>query len=145
VRQNMQRRDFLSSSLKMPLTILGLGLISGRSLNSAFACESDFAAKQGIKTFAFYQGLGPIQVRSPNRTDGTNFSMPCISEDDVTAGEAKSYEFWHGHGGKNHKFTIDADGFSKLAAGESIEIFTDVVTGHRHALKIDPSLKCTIR
>ncbi len=141
----MQRREFLNFSMKLPVALLGLGVFLEKTHGIAAACESISGAQtQGMKSFAFYQGLGPTQLRSADRPDGTFSSMPCISEDDVAAGEAKTYEFWHGHGGKNHKFTVDSESFAKLKAGESVEIYTDVVTGHRHALKIDPNLECTI-
>jgi hypothetical protein len=70
--------------------------------------------------------------------------MPCILDVDVVAGVEKVYEFWHGHGGRKHSFTVTAENFLKLQAGEVIEIHTNVIEGHRHALRISPREHCEV-
>lgn len=95
----------------------------------------------GIKSFGYYEGLSPDGTRSASRTDGTYYNMPCIPAADVELGEEKSYEFWHGHS-RDHEFTVTAEDFERLKAGESIEIHTNVVDGHRHALRISPEESC---
>lgn len=95
-----------------------------------------------FRTFAYYQGLGPNQSRSPSRADGTYYKMPCIEAADIAACQDKVYEFWHGHGQITHRFTVTAEDFSKIARGETIEVFTDLVEGHRHAVRLDPNDPC---
>lgn len=98
--------------------------------------------KNGIRSFAYYQALMPTERRSPSRNDGTNYKMPCISLAAIEAGEDRLYEFWYGHGATSHKFQVTAEDYNRLKNGEAIEIFTDVVEGHRHALKINPREQC---
>ncbi|MCX6116961.1 MAG: hypothetical protein NT027_05430 [Proteobacteria bacterium] len=148
----MKRRDFLRSAVPMTATIAAsVTLLSGFTAGSLYACENtsgdlaEGASKEGVKSFAFYQGLGPTERRSPNRPDGTGSSMPCIAQADIEAAVAKTYRFWHGHGGKQHSFTVSEENFISLQKGETIEIYTDIITGHRHALKIEPQLVCVAK
>ena len=105
--------------------------------------ENIIAGQDGIKSFAFYQGLRPTETRSPDRTDGTFSNMPCIKKSDVDLGIEKTYLFWHGHGANIHRFKVTSEHFAKLARGSSVELYTDLVDGHRHALQISPNLVCT--
>ena len=68
--------------------------------------------------------------------------MPCISAEDVELGEELEFEFWHGHGGGQHTFTLTAEDFVTLKEEGEIEIFTNVIDGHRHALRISTSEAC---
>jgi hypothetical protein len=97
----------------------------------------------GYKSFGYYQGLLPDETRSANRTDGTYSSMPCISAADIEQGVEKTFSFWHGHG-RQHMFTVTAEDFASLKAGDEIEIYTTVVDGHRHALRISPEEDCSL-
>lgn len=56
----------------------------------------------------------------------------------VVAGATLTLEFWHGHGGTPHRFTLDPSHFAKLKAGEKITLGTTTVDGHAHTLFIDP-------
>ena len=56
----------------------------------------------------------------------------------VVAGTTLTLEFWHGHGGTPHQFTLDPSHFAKLKAGEKITLGTTTVDGHAHTLFIDP-------
>ena len=57
----------------------------------------------------------------------------------VIANAAISLEFWHGHGGTPHRFTLEPAHFAKLKAGEKITVATTTVDGHAHTLFIDPT------
>ncbi len=137
----MKRRNFLEHLAKVPLISVGAVFVNAVA-ESSYACEERIGS--GIKSFGFYQGLGPKEVRSSSRPDGTSSGMPCINVEDVDEGIQKIYTFWHGHGGKKHQFVVTEENFLSLQQGQSIEIFTDVIQGHRHALKIEPNLNCQI-
>jgi len=56
----------------------------------------------------------------------------------VVAGTTLTLEFWHGHGGTPHRFTLEPMHFAKLKAGEKVTLGTTTVDGHAHTLFIDP-------
>ena len=56
----------------------------------------------------------------------------------VMAGAAITLEFWHGHGGVQHRFTIAPEHFASLKRGERVTITTTTVDSHEHTLFIDP-------
>lgn len=133
----MQRRAFVKS-----MWVVGVGAY----VAPAFALANDEAACQleggvGMKSFGYYEGLQPSGTRNPRRTDGTYHQMPCISEADLEAGEEKTFNFWHGHS-RLHTFTVTVEDFEMLNAGEDVEIYTSIVDGHRHALRISPTEAC---
>ena len=105
-------------------------------------CTDQNSDAHSIQTFAFYQGLGPTERRDPSRTDGTTYKMPCISNEDLNEGSELNFNFWHGHGSKIHRFKVTQEQITQLLNGEPIEIYTDIVDGHRHAIKIDPQTAC---
>ena len=56
----------------------------------------------------------------------------------VAAGTTLALDFWHGHGGVQHRFTLEAMHFEKLKHGEKVTLGTTTVDGHAHTLFIDP-------
>jgi hypothetical protein len=56
----------------------------------------------------------------------------------VIAGTTLTLDFWHGHGGVPHRFTLEAQHFERLKAGEKVTLGTTTVDGHAHTLFIDP-------
>lgn len=57
----------------------------------------------------------------------------------VVAGTTITLDFWHGHGGTPHRFTLEPEDFARLEAGEKITLGTTTVDGHAHTLFIDPT------
>ncbi len=57
---------------------------------------------------------------------------------DMVAGVERTLEFWHGHGGLNHAFTILPTDFEALRRGERVTLITTEVDSHQHMLFIDP-------
>lgn len=100
---------------------------------------------EGYQAYAYYEGIGPDDERSGQRSDGTAHGMPCILKDDIAKAEEKSYDFWHGHNRELHQFTITAELFEQLKQGQSIQIYTEVVDGHKHALRVDVTKACTTK
>jgi hypothetical protein len=117
----MHRREFLKTILWLPLGF-------------AFSKQARADAPD-LKSFGYYQGLGPNEPRSANRTDGTYHNMPTILRVDIDAAVAKTYNFWHGHGAQ-HQFTLTEKDFYELRNGNTIEVYTTVISGHRHAVRV---------
>ena len=141
----MERRRFFAYLCGVPLATYGAVVLSSCSdergeLSTDLKARRDAGAK--FQSFAYYQGLGPNETRDPGRTDGTSYSMPCITAVDIAAGVEKIYDFWHGHDGMQHKFTVTSADFAKLKAGHETEIYTSVVEDHRHSLLLSPTRPC---
>ncbi len=62
-----------------------------------------------------------------------------IAAESVRDGVALQMDFWHGHGGQVHQFTVTPADFEALARGEKVYIETTEVEDHMHTLFIDPS------
>jgi len=60
-----------------------------------------------------------------------------ITVDDMVLAQDKTYEFWHGHGGRSHSYVVTAEDFKKIRSGIKVTIETDAVDSHTHTLFID--------
>jgi hypothetical protein len=56
----------------------------------------------------------------------------------VVAGAAITIDFWHGHGGQPHRYTLTPEHFAALVRGERITLGTTTVDNHAHTLFVDP-------
>jgi hypothetical protein len=56
----------------------------------------------------------------------------------VLAGTAITLDFWHGHGGQQHRYTLLPEHFDALKRGERVTLGTSTVDNHAHTLFIDP-------
>jgi hypothetical protein len=56
----------------------------------------------------------------------------------VLAGAAITLDFWHGHGGIQHRYTLEPQHFAQLKAGQRVTLPTTIVEDHMHTLFIDP-------
>ncbi len=71
--------------------------------------------------------------------DGTKGPLTGIIEVDfVLAGAPVEIEFWHGHGGQNHRYRLGPEQFEALKRGERVTVETTEVDGHAHLLFVDP-------
>lgn len=61
-----------------------------------------------------------------------------IKVDYVLKNEPVRLEFWHGHDGMSHFFTVLPEHFAQLRKRKRVYIETTVVAGHTHKLFIDP-------
>jgi hypothetical protein len=57
---------------------------------------------------------------------------------DIAAGSDKVYDFWHGHGGQLHRFTLTAVHFATLKQKKRVSVTTTIVDSHQHTLFVDP-------
>lgn len=62
-----------------------------------------------------------------------------VTVDQILAGVAVEFEFWHGHGGQNHRFTLEPSHIEALKRGERVMIQTTTVDSHEHLLFVDPT------
>lgn len=60
-----------------------------------------------------------------------------VTVDQVIADAALDNEFWHGHGGRNHRFTVTSDHLRKMRNLEKVTITTTSVDDHAHTLFVD--------
>jgi len=51
----------------------------------------------------------------------------------------RDFDFWHGHGGKLHRYTLTRDDIGKLKKLERVYLTTSEVDRHAHRLFIDPT------
>jgi hypothetical protein len=56
----------------------------------------------------------------------------------VIASSTITMDFWHGHGGQLHRFTLEPIHFDALKRGERVTVGTTTVEGHAHTLFVDP-------
>ncbi len=56
----------------------------------------------------------------------------------ILDGNDLTLDFWHGHGGKQHRFTLTSAVYQDLKALKRVTIETTAVDGHKHKLFIDP-------
>jgi len=61
-----------------------------------------------------------------------------IHVSDVVAGTAITLDFWHGHGGQLHRFTLTPAMLDDLKKGKKVTVGTTMVDNHTHTLFIDP-------
>lgn len=61
-----------------------------------------------------------------------------ILVDYVLAGVPITLDFWHGHGGQLHAFTLGPEQYAQLRRGERTFVTTTEVDSHQHTLFIDP-------
>ena len=61
-----------------------------------------------------------------------------VRVEQVVAGVAVTFDFWHGHGGVLHRFTLEPAHLAALKAHETIYVTTTTVDGHEHMLFVDP-------
>jgi hypothetical protein len=56
----------------------------------------------------------------------------------AVAGTTVTMDFWHGHNGQQHRFTLEPSHFAALARGERVTLETTTVDNHSHQLFVDP-------
>lgn len=62
-----------------------------------------------------------------------------IKVDYVKAGQTITFDFWHGHNGILHRYTVTSDHFAQLKKLQRVQIETTEVADHTHLLFIDPT------
>jgi hypothetical protein len=94
--------------------------------DAATQCDAGFVHLHDTNAQALYLDgtLGPL--------------TGVIYVDYVIAGEELTLDFWHGHGGVLHRFTLLPQHYEALKRGERVYVTTTTVDSHEHMLFIDP-------
>lgn len=95
--------------------------------DAAIPCDAGFATVHDTHAQALYfdGSYGPLT--------GT------ITVAQILAGATVELDFWHGHGGQLHRFTLTGEHFAALLRGERVDLMTTVVEDHQHQLFVDPT------
>lgn len=142
----MQRRDFL--------WILGGGVVAG-----TIGCDE--RAKPGADPDASTPPSGDAP-HTPSDAAGADACTPAtvvmhdtnaqalyldgtlgpltgvIEVEYIVAGATITLDFWHGHNGVQHRYTLEPQHFTQLKMGKRITLPTTIVDDHMHTLFIDP-------
>ena len=71
--------------------------------------------------------------------DGTNGPLTgIVTTAQIIVGVVLTMDFWHGHNGMQHRFTLGSQEFERLKQGKRVTVDTTMVDGHAHTLFIDP-------
>ncbi len=134
----MNRRTFIRNAIGSTLTAAAFSRLAWGRLSEMPSGPA--ADVKDLILFAPYEAFLPEQTDPvlSNPHEGTENGI--LKAEDIIKGEPLTLEFWHGHGGVKHEFTITAENFSSLKAGNPVVVYvpTNVVGGHYHFVVIDP-------
>lgn len=121
----MKRRDFLKQSgTGLLLTAGALAGCGRETLLHPSRIEQRAGVYYDSYAMALYMdgGLGPKTgiIRAQQLIELEDFEM----------------EFWHGHGGTNHRYVVTAENLSEMK-DKKVILETDVVASHSHKLFVD--------
>ncbi len=126
------RRDFIRAMIAfaagLPLfqTLASCGEAAHVSSDPLSAKDDDFVTLYDCYAVATYfdGGIGP-------KTGTITVAM-------IDSNQETIIDFWHGHSGQQHKFTITSTHFQSIRDLKKTWIETTSVDGHKHKLFIDP-------
>jgi len=127
----MDRRDFIlrAAGLGAALGLGGCGSEPGLPFGvpRLVGTQPDEVMLYDLYAMALYMdgGLGP-------RTG-------IIKVEYVLADKPVELEFWHGHGGKSHFFTVKPEHFAEMKRLRKVTLQTTEIASHSHKLFIDTS------
>ncbi len=132
--QQMQRRDFIRTLTGGGLMLAALPLVScGYDDNEARLLTQSAAGDDGFVTMYDTYAMATYFDGSLGPKTGI------IKVDYILANKDVEIEFWHGHGGKQHRYTVKPEHFAELKLGKRVVIETTAVDSHTHKLFIDPN------
>src|SRR4051812_45675353 len=114
----MNRRQFLKSAASSAIALYTLraGADDGKIVGTVTLYDTYAMA-------LYYDGgLGP--------------QTGIIKVDDILANQPVTLDFWHGHGGVLHRYTVTPDHFRELTHLRKVMIETTEVEDHSHQLFI---------
>ena len=135
----MDRRDFIKSTW---------GGLAGFAVTALSGC-----GKQLEGVLSVGQGEDGSRLVLPGRKEITLYDTNAmalyfdgglgpktgiIRVDAIVASLPLKLKFWHGHGGKDHEFTVLPEHFATLKKLKRATVTTSMVDGHSHKLFIDP-------
>jgi len=132
----MQRRDFM---LILGGAALGCGRTADPGVADAPGDSVPVDANSGVD--ACTQAVVKMHDTYAQALylDGSNGPLTGVIEvAHVVAGTAITLDFWHGHNGQLHRYTLEPAHFAALERGERVSLVTTIVEDHQHMLFIDP-------
>ena len=129
----LKKIDFIKSSFKYLAGFSVLGFVScGRSESTASSSLSD--GVEGVDFVTLYDTYAMALY-----FDGTmGPKTGVIKVDYILNNEDLDFEFWHGHGGKQHHFVLTKQNIADIKSLKRTSITTTEVDRHSHKLFIDP-------
>lgn len=128
----MDRRDFFKHLMQSGMTVAALGLAG---------CGAERAGRGGAMRLALggrsRVTLYDTYAMALYMDGGLGPRTGIIKVEYVLKNEELTLEFWHGHGGQNHMFTVTPEHFAQIKKLEKVTLETTEVAGHTHKLFID--------
>ncbi len=132
----LSRREFIARAASCVTTVAVLPSLS--------AC-GDFAARQSRENVPAaavnddgYVTLYDMYAIATYFDGGIGPETGTVTVAMVDANLPVNFVFWHGHGGKNHQFTLMPEHFQSIRDLKKTWVETTSVDGHSHKLFIDP-------
>ena len=132
----MERRVFLKRAVQGGLTLAGFGLVGcgkegeseadlSRSAHGLFLPMSEVILYDTYAQALYFDGgMGP--------------KTGIVKVEYILKNEPVTIDFWHGHSGKIHKYTVTPEHFAELKKLKRVTLETTSVDSHKHKLFIDP-------
>lgn len=128
---NRTRRELVCDMAKFATAIATFGLVRcGVDGNSAYHLETHGDPRSSVTMYDtnamalyFDGGLGP--------------KTGMIKVEYILANQAVTLNFWHGHGGVLHRFTLKPEHYAAFKKMQKVYIETSIVDGHSHKLFVD--------
>ena len=123
----MNRREFV------------LSIVQAAALGTLWGCGKDSSSESGVRTATLRD---EIMMYDTNATalyydGGLGPKTGVIKVDYILKNEPITLPFWHGHGGKNHMFTLLPEHYEQFKKLKKVYVETTVVESHSHKLFID--------
>ncbi len=127
----LNRRRFLGRVLSVGASVGALGLV--RCAGDAPLERSD----DGLFTDRNEVILYDCHAMALYFDGGLGPKTGVIKVDYILGNAPVEMEFWHGHGGKQHRFTLLPEHYLQIKQLKKVTIETTQVDGHAHKLFID--------
>jgi hypothetical protein len=134
----MNRRTFIQTALGSAFVAASFPRLSWAGGLVYRPNDSDV---RDLLLWAPYEAFLPDQTdpQLDDPSDGTETGV--LKAADIIKGQSLTLQYWHGHGGVYHLFTVTPDDFTSLKSGHPVIIYehTTVVEDHYHFVVIDPN------
>lgn len=132
----MNRRDFFKKSATTVLSGTAVsGLVGCGRESMQRPIERGFEFSRRDETVTLYDTYA--QALYFDGTMGPKTGI--VKVDYILADRPVVIEFWHGHGGSQHRYILTPAHFHDLKQLKRVYLYTDEVANHKHKLFIDPT------
>ncbi len=129
----LTRREWLRLALTSGATVCTFGIVG---------CGKDELQKISRGAVSIVRGeviLYDTYAMALYMDGGLGPKTGIIKVDYVLANQPLTLDFWHGHGGILHRYTVTPEHFSQLKKLKQVTLETTEVEDHTHKLFIDPN------